>query len=100
MVRTQIQFTRAQHAWLKRWARRLGISLSEAVRRCVEEKLAGEVGAGGRAERVRAALAVVGKHHDPAGRARVARDHDLHFAKADVVGGGEHAARGRRVSYA
>ncbi len=33
MVRTQIQLPEEQYRWLRRWARRLGISLSEAVRR-------------------------------------------------------------------
>ena len=32
MVRTQIQLPEEQYRWLRRWARRLGISLSEAVR--------------------------------------------------------------------
>ncbi len=33
MVRTQIQLPEEQYRWLRRWARRLGISLSEAVLR-------------------------------------------------------------------
>jgi hypothetical protein len=83
MVRTQIQLTERQHRQLKKWANRLGISLSEAVRRCVEERLAAEErAAGGREERVRAALAVVGKYADPEGPSPVGKEHDRHFAEA------------------
>jgi hypothetical protein len=82
MVRTQIQLTENQHRRLRGWANRLGISLSEAVRRCVEERLAVEERSGGREEQVRAALAVVGKYADPSGRSRVGKEHDRHFAEA------------------
>ena len=82
MVRTQIQLTENQHKSLKRWANRLGISLSEAVRRCVDDRLAKERIAVGRADRVREALAVVGKYADPDGRSCVAIDHDDHLDEA------------------
>jgi hypothetical protein len=82
MVRTQIQLTAGQHARLRKLARQLGVSLSEAVRRCVEERLQKEERSGGRAGRVRAALAVVGKYRDPDGVTRVAREHDRYFADA------------------
>ena len=82
MVRMQIQLTEAQRRRLRRWASRLGISLSEAVRRCVEERLEAEEAAGGPEERVRAALAVVGKHVDPEGPSRVGKEHDRHFVEA------------------
>ena len=82
MIRTQIQLSPAQHRALKRWAGRLGISLAEAVRRCVEERLSREESRGGRAGRVREALAVVGKYADPEGSSRVAREHDDHLADA------------------
>lgn len=82
MVRTQIQLTEGQHKRLRKWASRLGISLSEAVRRCVDQRLAAEEAAGGPEERARAALAVVGKHVDPGGPSRVGKEHDRHFAEA------------------
>jgi hypothetical protein len=82
MIRTQIQFTVEQHRQLKRWAAALGVSVSEAVRRCVAERLAGERGEPTRADRVREARAVFGKYADPAGRSRVARDHDEELARA------------------
>lgn len=86
MIRTQIQLLPEQHKALKRWADRLGISLAEAIRRCVSDRLGREEGegAGGRADRVREALAVVGKYRDRgrAGKSRVAQDHDDHLADA------------------
>ena len=82
MVRTQVQLTEDQHTALKRWAQRLGISLSEAVRRCVADRLATERIGDGRADRVREALAVVGKYDDPDGPSRVAIDHDDHLDEA------------------
>lgn len=81
MVRTQIQLTEEQHRQLKRWADRLGISLAEAVRRCVADRLAAERVELGRDALVREALAVVGKYTDPEGSSRVARDHDRHLAE-------------------
>ena len=76
MVRTQIQLTEAQHRDLTRYSRRLGISLSEAVRRCVNAQLEHDRTAPAHEERVRAALAVCGKYRDPRGETRVALEHD------------------------
>jgi uncharacterized protein (DUF2267 family) len=76
MVRSQIQLTEAQHRQLKRWARKLGISMSEAVRRCVAERLAAEEAAPSRAALVREALSVAGAYADPEGASDVARRHD------------------------
>ena len=82
MVRTQIQLEKRQYDALRKWARGLGISLSEAVRRCVAERLADEKAAPTPEERLRAARAVIGKYADPAGRSKVAREHDRQFAEA------------------
>ena len=82
MVRTQVQLTERQHAELKRWAGRLGISLAEAVRRCVAERLAAESAAPDRGLLVREARAVYGKYADPEGRSGVGRKHDEHLAKS------------------
>ena len=82
MIRTQIQLTEEQHRQLKLWAKRLGISLSEAVRRCVAARLADERLEEGRAGLVRDARAVVGKYADAEGESRVAKDHDDHLAEA------------------
>ena len=82
MVRTQIQLPEDQHRRLRRWARELGISLSEAVRRCVADRLASEDAMPAREARVRAALHVCGKYRDPKGTSRVALEHDAHLAEA------------------
>ena len=82
MVRTQIQLTEAQHRELTRYSRRLGISLSEAIRRCVNAQIERNRTAPAREERVRAALAVCGKYRDAGGETRVAPEHDRHLDDA------------------
>ena len=82
MVRTQIQLTEEQHRRLHRWARRLGISLAEAVRRCVSERLDREEAAPSYEDRVRAALSVAGKYADPEGHTRVGIEHDRYLEEA------------------
>ncbi len=82
MVRTQVQLSAEQHRQLRRWAGRLGISMSEAVRRCVAERLARDEGAPSREDLRRAALAVCGRYRDPSGSSRVAVEHDRHLAEA------------------
>lgn len=82
MVRAQIQFTEEQHRLLKRWARQRDISVSEAVRRCVDERLAAERVAPTRATMVREALSVLGKYADPKGARNLGRDHDTYLAEA------------------
>jgi hypothetical protein len=82
MKRTQIQLTEEQHRELKRWAGRLGISLSEAVRRCVADRLATERLGTGPASLIREVRAVAGKYADPAGETDVAREHDRELGEA------------------
>ena len=82
MVHMQIQLTEDQYRRLKRWANRLGISLAEAVRRCIGDRLSREETEGGREDLVREALPVLGKYADPDGPSRVGRDHDDHLARA------------------
>ena len=82
MIRTQIQLPPDQHQALKRWAAERGISVSEAVRRCVASQLEREAADGGRPARVREALSVIGRYQDPEGPSRVARDHDDHLTDA------------------
>jgi hypothetical protein len=81
MVRTQIRLTPEQHRRVKEWAGRLGISLSEAIRRCVTDRLAIQGPTAGREGRIHQALAVVGKYADRTRRSSVARDHDEHLAR-------------------
>jgi hypothetical protein len=82
MERMQIQLTTEQRRQLKRWAHDRGISLAEAVRRCVAERLAADQATPSRAARVREALAVAGSHRDPEGARDIAAAHDAHLAKA------------------
>lgn len=82
MVRTQIQLTAEQHRRLKRWARQRGISLSEAIRRCVTEHLDAEQEAPTRAMLVREAMQVAGSYRDPEGATDIARDHDRYLPDA------------------
>lgn len=82
MVRTQVQLTEQQHRKLRRWARQRGISLAEAVRRCVAERLDTEAAAPSREDRVRAARAVLGKYRDAGGSTDVAEEHDRYLAEA------------------
>jgi hypothetical protein len=74
MLRTQIQITNQQARQLRAWARREGISLSEAIRRCLDKVLPAE--AGERAERFARAARLVGAFADAQGASDLAEKHD------------------------
>jgi hypothetical protein len=78
MIRTQIQIEPAQERAIRRFARREGISLAEAIRRCIDKALADETAAQP-GERYRAALALVGSLRDPDGARDVASKHDTYL---------------------
>ena len=80
MVRLQVQLRPAQHKEVRHRARRLGVSVAEVIRRCVDAQLQSD-GAENADERVRKALAVAGKYADPRGTASVAADHDAALAR-------------------
>ena len=80
MIRTQVQLTPEQHRELKRWSSSLGISMAEAVRRCVTDRLAGWREDHQRSDRVREALDVAGRY--ASGRSDVAERHDEHLTDA------------------
>jgi hypothetical protein len=80
MVRVQVQLEPGQHRLIKRRAKRLGVSVAEVVRRCIDADLRAEPDT--HDDRVRRALAVVGKYSDPAGTRNVGRDHDAVLADA------------------
>lgn len=82
MIRTQIQLPAELHHRLKRWAQERRISLAEAVRRCVTDRLAAEADRPSRAALVREALAAAGAYRDPEGKRDVAREHDAYLADA------------------
>ncbi len=81
MVRMQIQLEPAQHRQVKRRAREQGVSVAELVRRCIDAELQSRV-ADVRQDRVRRAMAVVGKYSDPEGEADIAQRHDEVLARA------------------
>lgn len=82
MVRTQIQLTEDQHRRLRRWAAERHMSMAEAIRRLVTDRLAAEGAGPTRAALVREAMAVAGAYRDPAGVTGVAKHHDAHLARA------------------
>jgi ribbon-helix-helix CopG family protein len=81
MVRLQIQLDAAQHRRVRRRAQRLGVSVSEVIRRCVDAGLSEETADAADAIR-RRALAAVGRYADPAGSRTIAADHDRALADA------------------
>lgn len=81
MVRLQIQLEAEQHRDVKRRARRLGVSVSEVIRRSVAAHL-DEDDSGSLDARIERAIAAGGRHKDPAGRTDVAARHDDVLATA------------------
>jgi hypothetical protein len=82
MVRTQIQLTLDQHRRLKKWAQQRGISLSEAIRRFVADRLEAEQAVPTREALVREAMSAIGAYRDPTGATDVAREHDQYLTDA------------------
>ncbi len=80
MIRTQIQLTEAQNRRLRELARREGISLAEAVRRCVERALAES--AEDRAALYARAAEVVGSLERPEAPFDLAENHDRYLDEA------------------
>ena len=82
MVRIQIQLDPARHREIKRRAKRLGVSASEVIRRCVDAHL--EVDISKRHdEQARRAIAVTGKYTESAPATNVSAEHDCRFQIAD-----------------
>ncbi len=81
MVRLQIQLRAEQHRQVRRRARRLGVSVAEVIRRCVDAELQADAAASPD-QRGRRALAVAGKYEDPRGATHVAARHDAALAEA------------------
>lgn len=80
MIRTQIQLTEEQARRIRALARREGISMAEAIRRCVEKALAAEIPDPselyGRAEKL------AGTFRDPDGATDVSAEHDRYLDEA------------------
>ena len=81
MVRLQIQLEATQHRQVRRRAKRLGVSVAEVIRRCVEAQLLADT-SDDASERARRALSAAGKYVDPAADPTVARRHDAALAEA------------------
>jgi len=79
MVRTQIQLTERQARELKRMAAREGVSMAEVIRRAVDAKIREGAGEVPREERVRLALAVMGKFRS--GIRDLSTNHDKYLAE-------------------
>ena len=81
MVRLQVQLEVDQHRQIKRRAKRLGVSVSEVIRRCVDGQLRAEDDDNA-TDRRRKALAAIGRHAEPGGRGRTAAEHDAALGEA------------------
>ncbi len=79
MVRTQIQLTERQARELKRMAAKEGVSMAEVVRRAVDAKIHEGSGEAPWDERVRRALAVMGKFKS--GIRDLSTNHDKYLAE-------------------
>jgi len=79
MVRTQIQLTERQARELKKMAAREGVSMAEVVRKAVDAKIREGVSEVPWEERVRRAMAVMGKFHS--GIRDLAVNHDKYLAE-------------------
>jgi hypothetical protein len=83
MMRIQIQLEPARHRQIKRRAKRLGVSVAEVIRQCIDAHLLAN-DEETREGRVRRARSAIGKYADPAGASHTARDHDRALADAYV----------------
>lgn len=81
MVRLQIQLEPAQHRRVRQRAKRLGVSVSEIIRRSVDAELKREEAADPGAQ-TRRALSAAGRHAESGGSRRTAADHDAVLAEA------------------
>jgi hypothetical protein len=81
MVRLQIQLETGQHRQVKRRARRLGVSVAEVIRRCLDAQLRAEA-ADESGQRARQLLSVAGKYTDARTERHVAANHDAALGEA------------------
>lgn len=79
MVRTQIQLTERQARELKRIAAAKGVSMAEVIREAVDERIRAGIVPVSREERVKRALAVLGKFRS--GIKDLSTAHDKYLAE-------------------
>jgi hypothetical protein len=80
MIRTQIQLTEDQLRRLRRRARQDGVSVAEAIRRCIDQALVEN--ALDRAELYRRAAQVIGRFSDSSGANDLSTAHDRYLDEA------------------
>jgi hypothetical protein len=80
MIRTQIQITEEQSRRLRAMARQQGISLAEAIRRCLDRVLVSE--SPGLPELYAGARRCVGAFRDREGAADLSEEHDRYLGEA------------------
>ena len=78
MVRTQIQLTEEQYQRLKDLATASNASLSELIRRSVDQLITSSKGAS-LSERRKRAIAIAGRFHSGHPGEMVSADHDIHL---------------------
>jgi len=81
MIRTQIQLEERQERAIKRIARRRGISMAEAIRRCVDEAIVRDA-VDERALLYQRAAVLVGGFSDSDSLADVSLNHDRYLDEA------------------
>lgn len=81
MIRTQIQLETRQERAVKQFARRHGISMAEAIRRCIDSALA-DHDDDGLAARYDVAAKLVGAFQDGEDATEVAEKHDDYLDEA------------------
>lgn len=81
MIRTQIQLETRQERAIKRLARRDGISMAEAIRRCIDRALSAD-DSDDLTSRYREAAQLVGAFRNEDRAADVAENHDAYLDEA------------------
>jgi len=82
MIRTQIQLSQEQARSLRSQARRLGVSMAEVIRRCVDRGLAEEESnCRGLYEK---AASLLGRFPDRSGAPDLAADHDRYLGEENA----------------
>lgn len=81
MIRTQIQLEPSHERLVRRYAEREGISMAEAIRRCIQQTLGNEEW-NDLASRYRAAASMVGSLSCKGGPADLSENHDAYLDEA------------------
>ena len=81
MIRTQIQLAPSQERLVRRFAEREGISMAEAIRRCIDKAL-GNRDWDDIAAKYRAATALVGSLESSDGATDLSENHDAYLDEA------------------